>query len=777
MARRAQGSGIKVQAAQALDAKDEVSATRSQALLSTAIEDVQSLDASGVVALQAVLQHGTEFGRWLTPQRWTPSSQPSMLNVDLRARMLSFLPAAQRQLVQRDDEARVAMSAASGTCTDTTTTSNFRSPIQRLVDDGVLSLTQLLVICRMGPAGIGKKAKGRSLDPSTLSRMAYHQLPQLIAVGMARRLATLANGGELGQGFFRHIAKGDLKRWSEGEQRRLVLEIARLGVLEERGCWNDTPRQFEPLEEVTSIAGEAEEPRSPENVDPHLPLPDDYVAEMGRNSLWLIQELGPTLLELVQAIRPIWVNSEDLSVSAERIGQRRDEAVRKLLASHHWRGSDGLELKAPPFELRETRTGKKSSAKLMAIGAPVPAVSLTNRSWLPRSFTDVVFFCKLLQSAHMFVVGLSMGARKSEIVTLERTCMVRAPSSMSYANGRTWKLVDKHDGEFRDWVLPDLAVQAIEQQVNLVTLLDDIGRLVPRRSPKPDQVEQQSHLWAEIGGGQANRNRPLRNTQHALLAFAKALGMDQKPGGQSLRLHRFRKTIARLAALALTQAPKILKDVFGHKSIEMTMYYILTDKDLQVDIERVSRKLRIMRAKEMVEAMVAAEDSEGVPFAGFGGPAAAAISKAIEVHRGRVHRRGEDWGVESAVELANILTLQGKAWHLVRPGIVCTKFPGAESGPCNKSRGTPEPARCQTHCKHRLEEAFLRDDVDRAIGEALSAYKGAGERGEDLVQALWADQVRLHLGRFADLRDKWLQDPLVRSLTERFNDDKLEVGA
>lgn len=776
MARRAKGAGGEVQVAKAPDAKHEVNATRGQALLSVAVEDVQSLDASGIVALQAVLQHGTEFGRWLTPKRWSPLTQPSILNVDLRARILSFLPSAQQQLVRKDVETCAVMCGASGVGSDSTSKSSFRSPIQRVVDDGVLSLTQLLVICRMGPVGIGKKAKGRSLDPSTLSRMAYNHLPLLVAIGMSKRLAALVDGSDLGQGFFRHIARDDVTRGSEGERRRLGCQIARLSVLEERGCWSDVPRQFEPLAEVTSVAGEAGKPQTPAHVDPHLPLPDDYVAEMGRNSLWLIQEMGPTLLALVRAVRLIWLNSEDPSVGAQRIAQRRDEAVRKLLGSHRWRGSNGLEIEAPPFELRQTRTGKNSRAKLMAGCAPVPVVSPSNRSWLPVSFAGVVFLCKLLQSAHMFVVGLSMGARKSEIVTLERTCLVRSPTGMPYANGRTWKLVDKHDGESRDWVLPNLAMQAVEQQVKLVTLLDDVGPLAPRRYPEPDLVGHQTHLWAELGGGQSNRSNPLRYTQPTLLAFAKALGMDPEPGGQSLRLHRLRKTIARLAALALTQAPKLLKDVFGHKSIEMTLYYILTDEDLQVEIERVSRELRIMRAKETVEAMVAAEDTEGVQFAGFGGPAAYAVGKAIEVHRVRVHRRGKDWGAESAVELADILTLQGKAWHLVRPGIVCTKFPGTESGPCNNSRGAPEPARCQTYCKHRLEEAFLRDDVDGAIGEALSAYKDAGERGEDLVQALWADQVRLNLGRFADLRDKWLRDPLVRSLAERSTDDELEVS-
>lgn len=187
-------------------------------------------------------------------------------------------------------------------------------------------------------------------------------------------------------------------------------------------------------------------------------------------------------------------------------------------------------------------------------------------------------------------------------------------------------------------------MQAIQQQVRLVALLDDIGPAAPRRDvayPDASLV----HLWAEIGGGRANRTKPMLHMQKALRAYAKALGMSLEPGGQSLRVHRFRQSIARLAALALTQASKVLKDVFGHKNIGITLCYILTNKDLQIDVERIARELRVMRAREAVDAMVAAEAGQALPSGGFGGPAAASVSKAIHVHLDRLHRRGEEWAL------------------------------------------------------------------------------------------------------------------------------------
>lgn len=112
--------------------------------------------------------------------------------------------------------------------------------------------------------------------------------------------------------------------------------------------------------------------------------------------------------------------------------------------------------------------------------------------------------------------------------------------------------------------------------------------------------------------------------------------MDTASGGQNFRTPPFRKTVARLVALALTQAPKVLMDVFGHKSIEMTLYYILADKDLRAEIEKVSRELRILSATQAIAEMVANDDSVN----SYGGPAAGMLKTAISTHKQRVHQLG-----------------------------------------------------------------------------------------------------------------------------------------
>jgi hypothetical protein len=374
-----------------------------------------------------------------------------------------------------------------------------------------------------------------------------------------------------------------------------------------------------------------------------------------------------------------------------------------------------------------------------------------------------------VQMAHYFIASISIGARKSEALGLQRGCVVRSVDGRPYANGKTYKLVQRHEGEWRDWQLPEAAVDALAQQARLVEVAERIACLTPAHASSGAASNAGSqHLWAQVSAAnQSDATKPLADVNKALLGYARTLSLETAPGGQTLRPHRFRKTLARLVALALTQAPKLLMEVFGHKSIEMTLYYILTDKGLRAEIETVSRELRVMRAKEVVERMVeadmAAQTTESSRLGGYGGLAAVSLHNAVAVHRDRVHRRGDQWGATNVMELAELLTLQGKAWEQVRPGVLCTKFPG-EAGPCNKSKGRPEPSKCQTTCGHRLEEAFLREDVDGSIRDALAAYESAIADEESLTAAHWAAQVRAHVPRFADLQAKWMLNPTVQSL-------------
>jgi hypothetical protein len=760
---------------------EELEASRSQALLRASVESVQHLDEPGILALQAVLQHGDRYGHWVTPRKWKPSEHSAAtMNVDLRQRITSFLSEEHQDLVRKANEERLHINDAvvagqvSGLSTSIT-------HVHRILNEAVLSLTRYLVLLRIGPSGLGK-GKGSPLDPANVKSFAYATLPPLFALAVSKQLAPAlphaihhVSTGEFG--LFHLLRYEDLEKLTKSQRDAALTEAKRMRALSEQGLWNDVLPFTEPLAAVTAVAGPFTPwPRKPGR-KPHLPLPDDYVSKMGRRSLWLIYDLAPALLTVIEEIRSIWRATDDLPLTIEGIKQRRTRELKKFLSTFHWHDSQGQLIVKPPFDihLSERRESKGETAESDAVdddSAPeveiAPDVATKTLQWPPRNFNEIMGLAYAVQLAHLFVVSLSMGSRKSETLDLKRWCVQWAPDGVPFATGLTFKLVQRHDGELRDWVLPDVAAQAVEQQVRLVTLAEAIGPIRPAPSsaegtPSPEMPAM--HLWAQVSGlGQSDRTQPLLNLTKALTTYAITIGMDPAPGGQNLRPHRLRKTVARLVALALTQAPKVLMDVFGHKSIEMTLYYILTDKELRAEIEQVARELRVMRAKEVVESIVMAEDAgiETLPLGGYGGPAALMVKRAIVVHQEKLHRQGDEWGAQTAMELAEILTLQGKAWQLVRPGVICTKFSGTESGPCNRNKGHPEPSRCQSDCRHRLEEGFLREDVDGAIRDSLMAYAEAEAAGDDLVQALWAGQIRAHLPRFEDLRLKWMNDSVVQ---------------
>lgn len=716
----------------------EVEATASRARLLFPVESVANLTCEEVRTLQLLLHHGETYGVWETRADWAPpGAKKALVTVNIRKRIVHFLPAELKK--------------------------NSENPaLNPSLDAAVLILVRYLILLRMGPSGMGRDSF-RSLGPSSIRAIAYAYGPHLLALAISKRIsakkvALVAMSQEPMTETAKLLSDLTLDDLPNTQRGMLIKESQRMEMLSGLGLWHDIPI-MEESSLSQAMAGPPLTNKAPVARDPHKPLPDEYVAEMGARGLWLIEDLAPNLFQIGETLMNIWTD-HDSSWAPVTIRSKRGDRLREFLATYKWVDSSGKPILKPPFPLRLPKP--KGFAEKWEEGDG------NECRWPPRNHVEYMALMGVVQTAHMFVALLSFGARKSEILSLKRDCVVYLADGRPHARGRTFKLVERHEGKERDWQLPSVAVTALEQQARLVTLGEHLGYLMPR-GPEHKLAPTRDHLWGQLSGaaGNSEASSPLEDVNKALTSYARTLNMDVNPGGQRLRSHRFRKTLARLVALALTHAPRLLMDVFGHRSIEMTMDYILTDKELRADIEVVSRELRVMRAKEVVEKMVegdAAAISAGVAeYGGFGGPAAVSIHRAIDVHRAHLHRRGTDWGIESPRELADLLTLQGKAWELVRPGVICTKFAG-EAGPCNKSKGRPEPSKCQSQCSHRLEEGFLREDIDGAINEAVGAYEQAIVNNEILTAAHWAAQVRAHVPRFPDLRDKWIVNSTVSAL-------------
>ena len=709
------------------------------------LEAVQSLTAKQVIAAQNVLRNGAIFGIWETPREWAPIIAKNLYRVNLRKRIAFFLPTSVQEHL--------------------TTTPSLKTRLNQLLDRAVLRLTQYCILCRIGPAGL-KRSSNEPLDPTTIATIAYNYLPRMAAAAIARLLQDQRN--HLEGNIFSAFKVQDLIAFGHSVLNGVEKEAKRMQTLSDKGYWNDTP-PYTSITKTTPVAGKPIPRRLTPEINPYRHLPDDYVSELASKAFWIIENLGPNIISILEKFHPLWTHGKTNSASNPTISRWCSE----ICANVHWKDIDGNEINELPFPIRLSDRGLGG---FHYNGNTIES----SIQWPPKGASHIFGLANALQTAHQIVVLITIAPRASEILTLMRDCVTYAKDGRAYANGRTYKLTKQLVGVTRDWVIPDFTAQAIEQQIRLISIAEPLTSINGTKTGKLSKPG--THLWGMIGASCHNRTMPMgaKEFNKALREFAAMLGMDRNPGGQSLSSHRFRKTIARLAALAIVEAPKILMDVFGHKSIEMVLYYILENKDLRGEIETIARELRVMRATTVIEEMVAAEEalesvrmgngsggvnSNGIDLGGYGGLAAIRIHDAIQIRRTELHKTGSTWGVKDMHELAELLTMRGTTWQLVRPGVVCTKAAG-DVGPCNKRKGNPEPSRCQVSCASRLEEAWHQEDVDASIAEAVNQYIESGKQGSDLIQSFWRNQILGNLPRFPQLHTKWLANDVVQRIVQ-----------
>lgn len=494
-------------------------------------------------------------------------------------------------------------------------------------------------------------------------------------------------------------------------RRSFSAEITRIRALVAHNLWSDVPRLdcatlFEPTRKgkIAPVAAPM-----PEN--PHLPFSDEFISEAGWKVAWLTQHLAKPLTAAAGHL---------LKLSRTDNGKNLRQLEKNYLDGRTWRGKDGSEIVELPFEMDLRAAGNAGRAF----------------AWPPRNKAEVMALMEKVQAAHLFIVLLSTGGRISEIMSFKTDSLSKsdAKKAVPTATGRTYKLVFSFEGKERDWPLPALAMEALHNQSKMAELL------APSAEPGP--------MWRNFAMNQFGETMS-GNYRNQLKNLTKALRLDKYLGDQNIRAHRFRKTIARLVALVIAESPKVLMDIFGHKTISMTVHYILADPLIRAEMEEVRRELVVMFAADAIENV-----------ATNGGPAAAPLSTAIREIR---IRRGSEWGQDDIKDLAFTLTANGDQWALVRPGVLCTKQ-SSQSGPCNSRQSTPDPSRCRTTCSHRLENGMMRDDANRSIEMAVGFIEEALQVDDEIQKELWVGQLLSHINRFADIKMHWRNHPIVAPL-------------
>lgn len=377
------------------------------------------------------------------------------------------------------------------------------------------------------------------------------------------------------------------------------------------------------------------------------------------------------------------------------------------------------------------------------------------KPWPPQDRPQLNRLLLVCQMAAYFVVALSSGPRVSELLSVQNDCLTESREGIPLLNGRTYKLEALFEGKKRDWPMPALGLQAVQSQIELTKVLD--GTMVVESAKR----RRSTSLWRVFGGsGQGN---PLSYQYNEYIReFTDRIGTSHLLDEDSLTNHRFRKTIARLVALAMVNAPKILMDIFGHKDIAMTMHYILTDNGVRAEIVQIQKELLAMR----VEKAIANVDSNG-------GPAANKIK--AEVQRIKFVRAREDLEAEDVRELVVRMTSVGREWTIVAPGVICTKMRD-QVGPCALGRSAPNPSKCDSECQHRLEEADNMSQVDNTLAYIVKNIQAALAHNNIIQLDALEGQLFANLKRYDALYRKWSTHPivapiLVRALEEATNAD------
>jgi hypothetical protein len=303
----------------------------------------------------------------------------------------------------------------------------------------------------------------------------------------------------------------------------------------------------------------------------------------------------------------------------------------------------------------------------------------------------------------------------------------------------TFKLIDQIGGKARDWPLHPAAVRAIEVQQKICRLVRPAG---------------QTHLWVILGDGDKLGKR-LLNLTEPLVQAVDHLGLSDLTGKDLAHVHRWRHTVARLVALSVVGAPQVLLDLFGHRDLEMTLRYMLSDPRIIEDAMKVAKEISYVMDEEAI-----AETIEGKA----GGPAAIPLRAGLAASG---LRRGEEvFTISTLRETAEALTFNGRYWSLVRPGVICTKGLG-QYGPCTKERGAPDPGACRTTCDHRLETSRAKQACEETLRALIVERAQAASDGKEMFLTNLDGQILANLKRWEDVRVRVLNDnPDIRGVWE-----------
>lgn len=700
------------------DALDPDIAARHAVLARFQLSDIQHLESDDLATAQQLIGHGDTLGQWRTEGY---VSNSTFRNIDLARRIRSWLRNFDPDL-------------AEGAHCD-------------LISEGVSTLTRLGVLMRMTPTRFGKGSnRSRPLKSSTVAQYMYDIAPKLLARAILRAMGAAKRE----HGLLRCFNAEDLAEI--GDDRKLSRELSRLDTLAAMRLWWDVPEK-KPLLRVTDPGEPPVSRKPPREKIPFPPLDDAWLMETGPRVLWVVNELAPNLLRLLERLPNVLIQvNRDLSKGG--IQFQISSMLQSELQREPWLDSLGRPLE-PPFRFMTSASASRHKTDPY--------------EWPIRTWQQVCMLSTTVQAAHMFIALLATAGRIGEDRTLARFCVEMHADGQHFVHGRTYKLNHALFGDQRTWPAPAMLVKALGQQARLAAAWDWLP--VSQTDAMPSSPQFDSQLWVSIGTHGHGQGIAV-TWLDALLEMAKRLGVNPRPGGKNVHPHRFRKTVARLAGIALWNSPIVIKQLLGHKDIEMTLHYILSDPGIREEAEKVLRELRVMHCAETLQQVRDAVKS-GLPNP-FGGVGGTRLVSAVIEHEARERQSQRQWTTDTPYELAVDYTMNGKGWRL-GTGFICSKLPH-EAGECRKGasrrgeHGEPLISNCKRTCAQRIDlpEQIAKARQERDVEEVCDGYVAIATKacadGQLLVAAGCLKQLNEELEGWPDLKSRYDASPDVQAL-------------
>lgn len=449
------------------------------------------------------------------------------------------------------------------------------------------------------------------------------------------------------------------------------------------------------------------------------PFPDSFTVEAGWHAIRCLEILGPALLDALESSSAVEVPPPSRKASGKRLRKgkhkptkpwRERAALNQFISNWTWIAPDGSPLTA------ELVPGTFSS---LGIGA---------FTWPPSSYAEALSLLNLVQASHLWVLALVTAGRHAEVLSIKVGALTRCESSAPTTQMASWKIDGLH-GSTRELPLPSLAVFALQQQERLAKFV------------KREYKKEGDHLWVLVS---VRAGDPLIDLGKPLEMLVSAYDLQPYLGDSGAHMHRFRKTLVRIVALALVHAPKILMDILGHKDEQMTvMRYILADRTLLDEINETVRELNVLKVEEAIRNPN-----------GLQGKAAPVLRKRVEAYAVRLGDAAHE--PQNIREFADAMSGNGTKWACIAPGVYCTGFD--VGGLCNKNRGGgPDPHYCNPNCDNQLVISKGEGDdpaIARAIRNAdflLNEMHSASECNEEMLVTQFLGQIRALLGRWREV--------------------------